>query len=434
MRAELDRTRSALRDARDEARRAEVLAAQYEREQSRRLGELERRIDELHASRQESQAAADTKARLLATMSHELRTPLNGMVGSAELLLGSELDSEQRQLVELLQRSSNALLSIVNDLLDYSRLEADRMPLERTPFRLEPCVEDVIELQRTVADEKGLELRATWHAGVPSVVLGDAGRLRQVLMNLVTNALKFTAHGRVEIEIQSAGSGLLEFAVRDTGIGIQPTDQLELFDEFRQATATTVRDYGGSGLGLAVCKRLVALMGGTIAVESTFGEGSTFTFTAELPSAEGAAPTPTSSPETRSSRPGNRGRVLIVDDNRSNRYVLARMLARLGFECDEAIDGVDAAARVSGQDYRVVFMDCDMPVMNGMDATQVIRSLPEPRCSVPIVALTAYSLPADKERCEAVGMDAYLGKPVALAELAATLAELVPEPAVDPAD
>ncbi|MCA8950535.1 MAG: response regulator [Planctomycetes bacterium] len=434
LRAEIDRLQAELRRARREqahteqvARRSESLSLQSKRAMLRTYKELEQRLDELRGAKRAAEDSASMKARFLATMSHELRTPLNGMVGSAELLLGSGLNDEQAELVRLLQRSGQSLLAIVNDVLDYSRLEANGMPIECIPFRLEQCIGDVVELQRQVARDKGIELRTTWHPGVPAVVHGDPGRLRQVLMNLLTNAIKFTTQGRVEIGIRAGATpDEIAFAVSDTGIGIRKEVLPQLFEAFTQADASTARRFGGSGLGLAVCRRLVELMGGTIAAESVFGEGSTFTFTARLRAGqahelrEEIRPISDSRPEAIM-----RGRVLVVDDSESNRFILARMLARLGFECDEAVDGVDAAARAAGNDYRIVFMDCSMPVMDGFDATCVIRSMPGARGNVPIVALTAYSLPEDRARCEEVGMNDCLTKPLRLADLEVAVERLL---------
>ncbi|MCR9248688.1 MAG: ATP-binding protein [bacterium] len=423
---ELRATQRELMESRVIARRSEAMGLQSKRAMLRAYSELEESVEDLRAANRAAERTASAKAEFLATMSHELRTPLNGMVGSSELLLATDLDRDQRDLVELLQRSGNSLLAIVNDVLDYSRLEADSMPIESIPFRLEQCVSDVVELQRQVAREKGIDLRTNWHAGIPAVVKGDPNRLRQVLMNLVTNALKFTAQGQVEIDIRPSTNGLIEFAVADTGIGIRKEAQDALFAAFRQADASTARHYGGTGLGLAVCKRLVDLMGGTIRVESTFGEGATFTFSARLPAGDAAELEEAKVPAvTGSGRNAHRGRVLIVDDSQSNRYILSRMLTRLGFEYDEAVDGVDAAARASGHDYGLVFMDCNMPVMDGYDATNVIRSMPSPRGEVPIIALTAYSLPEDKARCEAAGMNEYLTKPLRLADLEAAIERLL---------
>ncbi|MCA8976399.1 MAG: response regulator, partial [Planctomycetes bacterium] len=425
LRGEPQKSQRALRQAERLAQRSQAHSVQSKRAMLRTFGELERRVEELGAAKEAAEGAVAAKSRFLATMSHELRTPLNGMLGSADLLLSTRLQPDQREVAELLQRSGLALLSIVNDVLDFSRLEADRMPIERVAFNLERCVRDVVELQRHVAVEKQIELRTAFADGLPVSVLGDPGRLRQVLMNLVTNALKFTAEGFVEVRVTAgAGDAEVAFAVVDTGIGISQEAQANLFEAFSQADASTTRRFGGTGLGLAVSKRLVTLMGGEIRLESAPAAGSTFTFSCLLPAAAVEdTPVDAGPPAGVGGEPLSCEcrRVLVVDDNPSNRLLVVRMLQRIGCESDVAVDGVEAVTFASSREYDLVLMDCSMPVMDGFDATLAIRALPGDRGLVPIVALTANSMPEDEARCREVGMNDYLTKPVRLAELVAAI-------------
>jgi PAS domain S-box-containing protein len=403
-------------EARVARRTAELQAAKQELQQAH-----DRLAQSLAAEQEAKRAAEDAnraKSDFLATMSHEIRTPLNGVIGFNGLLLDGPLTEEKRRYAELARESGETLLHLLNDFLDFSKIEAGRLELEPIAFDPVQELQQAIDLVRASAQQKGLQLDFEC-SSLPRALRGDAARLRQILLNLLGNAVKFTARGRIalgcEVLGKKEGAPLwLRFTVADTGIGIDAAAQQRIFQPFIQADASTTRRFGGTGLGLAICRRLTEAMGGRIGVVSTPGAGSTFWV--ELPfEAAGAAvagPAPSDAVP-----PGNhRGRVLVAEDNPVSQLMTAEMLKRLGCQVDVVGNGEEAVKALRHLPYDLVLMDCDMPVMNGFDATRGIRAQ-EGEGHVPVVAMTASAMKGDREKCFAAGMDDFLAKPIRLTDL-----------------
>jgi CheY-like chemotaxis protein/two-component sensor histidine kinase len=367
------------------------------------------------------------KTAFLATISHEIRTPMNGVLGMTEVMLQGELPEEQRERLGVVQRSGQLLVSLVNDLLDITRLESGMLAIERAPFELQDLLSDVRALAAPLAAAKGLQLDVELDPALPRAVLGDSHRLAQVLNNLVSNAVKFTTTGSVRLAVSREVAEQVRFSIVDTGMGIDAAVLPRLFSLFQQADSSTTRRFGGSGIGLALSQQLVGLMGARIAVASTPGQGSTFSFSLALP--RSAQPAPRPSPQ----RPGpllakGSDRVLVVDDNPINLRVAAALVERAGFQVDLARNGQEALDAVSraAQPFAVVLMDCHMPVMDGFEATERIRALHGPAARTPIIALTASAAPEDLAACQRAGMNDCVTKPVSFAELKAAIGRQCP--------
>ena len=400
-----------------------------------RTADLTRANEELERARAEAVSAMRARSDFLARMSHEIRTPLNGVLGMIALTNDTALTDEQRELLATADASATQLLGLVEDILDFAKIDAGKLRLDRAPFSLEDALSGAIRGLAQGAHAKGLALRVDIEPAVPDALVGDPKRLQQVIINLVANAIRFTEAGEVILQVRvapatSGGEIALIFRVIDTGIGIAPEMQAKIFEAFTQSEAPTARKYGGTGLGLAICSELTHLMGGTIGVESTPGHGSTFTFAARFGAASDAPMPATGSAAGLSMpRPGVRAarslEVLVVDDNAINARVATVALERLGHRLVVAGSGREALARLARGGIDIVLMDVQMPEMDGLEATRAIRAAEAPRHEhLAIIGLTAQALAGDAERCLAAGMDAYLPKPIDLPRLARVIEEL----------
>ncbi len=372
-----------------------------------------------------AEAATNAKAAFLANMSHELRTPMNAVIGFTSLLLDEPMNSEQKDFVEGIREGGEALLAVINDILDFSRMEKE-MELELQPFSLKQCINESLDLVAVQASDKCLNLSSTIKYGTPDTIIGDHGRLRQILVNLLVNAIKFTDAGDVSLTVSSTpndkGRQIL-FEVKDTGIGILQDKIKEIFEPFNQVESTISHKRDGVGLGLAISRQLVKMMGGKIWAESVPGQGSTFSFTiqtAAIPAKRADLGVTKKDASIEKSPKRKSLRLLVAEDNPSNQKVLVEMLKRMGYKPDVAADGGEVLQALERQDYDLVLMDIRMPEMDGITATREIRKI-WPENGPKIVAITAFALKGDREKCLEAGMDDYISKPVQKKALEAVL-------------
>jgi signal transduction histidine kinase/ActR/RegA family two-component response regulator len=384
---------------------------------------LEEQSEDLRHARDAADLAASAKMRFLANMSHEIRTPLNGIMGLAEALTDMSLTPEQRAVLDDIGRSGHHLLAIVNDVLDMAKVSSGKLSVEQAAFDLRGLIRDVSSPAAALADTGKLRFLVDVPPDLPQQVQGDALRIRQVLSNLLSNAVKFTPAGDVRLAVERPRPGWVRFGVSDTGIGLSLEQQASLFQEFHQVDSSATRKFGGSGLGLAISHRLAGLMGGQLWVESRLGAGSTFFLEVPLPVCQ-AAPSPASPAPVVWALPAGL-RVLVAEDNVVNQKVIAMLLKNVGASVEIAENGRAAVERHQASPYDVILMDCQMPELDGYEATARIRSLPGCASLVPIIGVTANAFAEDRDRCISAGMNGYVAKPVNRGALMAAMAQLL---------
>lgn len=432
---ELQKARSEL-ELRVRERTAELFDAKenlesINQELQAEISEHERTEKELMAAKEAAEAAVEAKAAFLANMSHEIRTPLNAVIGFSSLLLDDNLTADQKENIERIRSGGEALLSIISDILEFSRAEKEKVKLELQPLSLKACIEESMDMVAVQASEKGLSMAYSVSYGTPDTIIGDPGRLRQILTNLLSNAVKYTDEGDISVSVSSRALQVnkreIAFAIEDTGIGMPQNKMNRLFKPFEQLEYILSRKRDGAGLGLAICKKQIELMGGEIWAESEEGKGSTFRFTIQAEAIPGKQ---LDFGEKEIAKYENLSKkkplsILVAEDNPSNQRVLVEMLKRLGYRADAVADGVEVLQALQIRPYDLIFMDIKMPEMDGLTTANEIRKL-WPESGPNVIAITAFAMDGDREMCLEAGMDGYIAKPVKLGELAELLSKYQP--------
>ncbi len=387
--------------------------------------EAESSREHLHRAAREAELSAQSKSDFLAMMSHEMRTPLNGIIGMTAVLLAHNLPEQERDCVETIRHSGEVLLAVIDDVLDLSKIEAGGLQLECADFQAAAIIGEVMQIVECAAARKPLRIVTCIDSEMPRFVRGDSIRLRQILLNLLGNAIKFTAAGKIDLYASAKptddGGFELFFSVTDDGIGISETQQQKLFRPFSQAAVSINRQFGGTGLGLTICKQLAELMGGSIGVKSRLGQGSCFWFTIHVLASEGEAIPPRLHMPSVLPAVEKKFRLLLVEDNNINQKVAILTLKKLGYQADIASNGREALDAIAAHNYDLVLMDCIMPEMDGLEATRLLRSTGGRAAKVPVIAMTANAFAEDRAACLAAGMNDYLSKPFREAELSEKL-------------